>query len=68
MAAIHWRSVYTRVRFTAWELRQMTDALQHVMDNPDPAVDYSALGSALDKIRTRIRNLNWSRLGGEEPL
>lgn len=68
MANPRWKTVYTTIRFTAWEIRQMADALQHVMDNPDPYVDYSALGQALDKLRNRIGDINYGRMVEEEPL
>lgn len=46
----------------------MLDAMQHVMDNPDPHIDYSALGDAVDKVRKRIGDINGGRMVDEKPL
>lgn len=63
-----WKAVYVTIRFTGRELRVMADALDHILRNPDPCIDYSVLGTALDKLRLRIGNLNYGRMVDEEPL
>lgn len=63
-----WKAVYTTVRLTAWELRQIKDAVDHVINNPGPKLDYACLAASADKLANLIGDINYGRMVGEESL